>query len=255
MKTTETICHGNSFAFNVNHKIKNYGNNPIEVTFFSQLKQSIENKKINDNYNFNFHTYRGAAYSSDDHKYKKYEFNDIKNNKHLNIITNSGWVAMLQQYFLVAWIPEKMHKYHFYTEKLYDNSQVSIGFKSYPISILQGEEKNIQSTLWVGPKLQNTMKIVADYLNLTIDYGWLWFIAQPLFTMLTWIYTYTNNWVRGLMYPLTKSQYTSMAKMRILQPKIINIKNKFSQDKHRQSQEMIALYKKQKLYTICFLDP
>lgn len=258
MKYTKNfVFTKNSFAFKVNHKIQNYGNSPIEIVLFSQLKQSTETKNINENYNFNFHTYRGAAYSSDDHKYKKYEFNDITNNKHLNITTMSGWIAMLQQYFLVAWIPEQIYKYHFYTENFYGHDQVIIGFRSYPISILKGEEKNIQSTLWIGPKLQDTIKTVANHLNLTIDYGWLWFIAQPLFKMLTWIYKYTNNWgisivlitfiVRGLMYPLTKSQYTSMAKMRILQPKIINIKNKFSQDKHRQSQEMIALYKKQKV--------
>ncbi|MDQ1237213.1 MAG: membrane protein insertase YidC [Wigglesworthia glossinidia] len=251
------LFNRNSFSFNIDHHILNYSNNPIEVTFFGQLKQSIESKKLGESYNFNFHTYRGAAYSSDHHKYKKYEFDDIKNNKNLNIYTVSGWIAMLQQYFLVAWIPEQINKYRFYTENFQNTNQAIIGFQSEPISILNGEEKNFRSTLWIGPKLQNMIKTVANNLNLTVDYGWLWFIAQPLFMMLTWIYKYTNNWgiaiilitfiVRGFMYPLTKSQYTSMAKMKILQPKIISIKNKFSQDKYRQSQEMIALYKKQKV--------
>uniref|UniRef100_A0A1B0C1P6 Membrane protein insertase YidC n=1 Tax=Glossina palpalis gambiensis TaxID=67801 RepID=A0A1B0C1P6_9MUSC len=192
----------NSFSFNIDHHILNYSNNPIEVTFFGQLKQSIESKKLGESYNFNFHTYRGAAYSSDHHKYKKYEFDDIKNNKNLNIYTVSGWIAMLQQYFLVAWIPEQINKYRFYTENFQNTNQAIIGFQSEPISILNGEEKNFRSTLWIGPKLQNMIKTVANNLNLTVDYGWLWFIAQPLFMI---------------------------------------------QDKYRQSQEMIALYKKQKV--------
>ncbi|BAC24159.1 yidC [Wigglesworthia glossinidia endosymbiont of Glossina brevipalpis] len=251
------IFKKNSFSLKINYSIKNTNKDKMEMMFFGQLEQSIKDQEINNGYNFNFHTYRGAAYSSDNNKYKKYDFSEISNDKNLNVITSNGWIAMLQQYFIVAWIPKIENKYKFYTKNIPKDEKVSIGFQSELFSIDQEEEKNIESTLWIGPKLQDKMYEVDANLGLTVDYGWLWFIAQPLLQLLKFIYKYINNWgisiiiitfmVRGIMFPLTKAQYTSMAKMRILQPKIIEIKNKFSNDKKRQSKEMMSLYKKQKV--------
>ncbi|MEH2767108.1 membrane protein insertase YidC, partial [Klebsiella pneumoniae] len=100
--------------------------------------------------------------------------------------------------------------------------------------------------------------------DLTVDYGWLWFISQPLFKLLKFIHSFLGNWgfsiivitfiVRGIMYPLTKAQYTSMAKMRMLQPKIQAMRERLGDDKQRQSQEMMALYKAEKVNPLggCF---
>lgn len=101
---------------------------------------------------------------------------------------------------------------------------------------------------------QNGCRCAAP--DLTVDYGWLWFISQPLFKLLKFIHSFLGNWgfsiivitfiVRGIMYPLTKAQYTSMAKMRMLQPKIQAMRERLGDDKQRQSQEMMALYKAEK---------
>ena len=111
--------------------------------------------------------------------------------------------------------------------------------------------------MWVGPKLQDAMEKVAPNLDLTIDYGWLWFIAKPMFQLLQFLHGIVGNWgvaiilitfiVKGLLYPLTKAQYTSMAKMRMLQPKLQAMRERLGDDRQRMSQEMMELYKKEKV--------
>ncbi len=115
---------------------------------------------------------------------------------------------------------------------------------------------------WPGNPGQNGSCCSAP--DLTVDYGWLWFISQPLFKLLKWIHSFVGNWgfsiiiitfiVRGIMYPLTKAQYTSMAKMRMLQPKIQAMRERLGDDKQRISQEMMALYKAEKVNPLggCF---
>lgn len=128
---------------------------------------------------------------------------------------------MLQQYFATAWIPGYQNQNTFYTIDL-DKAIAIIGYKSSPITVAANSKENYTSTLWVGPELQAEMAAVAPHLDLTVDYGWLWFISQPLFKLLKFIHGFIGNWgfsiivitfiVRGIMYPLTKAQYTSMAK-------------------------------------------
>ncbi|MXP56739.1 membrane protein insertase YidC [Pantoea sp. Mhis] len=246
------------FYIKINYNIINTSTLPIEVMMFGQLKQTIELPKNLDSShnNLNLHSFRGTAYSTNDVKYKKYKFDTIANNKNLNAITTNGWVAMLQQYFATAWIPNSPGKNTLYT-KCFSNDIATIGYKSAPITINAGEEKNIGATLWIGPEIQDKMAAVAPYLDLTVDYGWLWFISQPLFKLLKFINKFVGNWgfsiiiitfiVRGIMYPLTKAQYTSMAKIRVLQPKIAAMKERWIDNKQKMSQEMMALYKEEKV--------
>ena len=117
--------------------------------------------------------------------------------------------------------------------------------------------ETVKSTLWTGPKLQKQMAAVANHLDLTIDYGWAWFIAKPLFLLLELIQSIVKNWglaiigvtlvVKAILYPLTKAQYTSMAKMRMLQPKLQEMRERFGDDRQRMTQEMMDLYKKEKV--------
>lgn len=162
---------------------------------------------------------------------------------------------MLQQYFTTAWVPRNNGTNNFYTANL-GNGIVAIGYKSQPVLVQRGQTDKLQSTLWVGPAIQDKMAAVAPHTDLTVDYGWLWFISQPLFKLLKFIHSFLGNWgfsiivitfiVRGIMYPLTKAQYTSMAKMRMLQPKIQAMRERLGDDKQRQSREMMALYKAEK---------
>ncbi|MBS9434250.1 membrane protein insertase YidC [Photorhabdus hainanensis] len=245
------------YAISVDYHINNTTEKPLQMTFFGQLKQSVELPKHRDtgSSNFALHTYRGAAYSSDDTKYKKYSFSDIEGEP-LSVTTKGGWIAMLQQYFATAWVPAANETTTFYTVAL-DKGMAAIGYKSAPISVAANSEKAISSTLWVGPEIQDEMAAVAPHLDLSVDYGWLWFISQPLFKLLKFLHGFIGNWgfsiivitfiVRGIMYPLTKAQYTSMAKMRLLQPKLAAMRERIGDDKQRMSQEMMALYKAEKV--------
>jgi len=261
---TFTLKRG-EYAVNVGYNVQNAGEKPLEVSTFGQLKQSINLPSHRDtgSSNFALHTFRGAAYSTPDTKYEKYKFDTIADNENLNVSAKGGWVAMLQQYFATAWVPNNNGTNNFYTANL-GNGIAAIGYKSQPVLVQPGQTGQLASTLWVGPEIQDKMAAVAPHLDLTVDYGWLWFISQPLFKLLKWIHSFLGNWgfsiivitfiVRGTMYPLTKAQYTSMAKMRMLQPKIAAMRERLGDDKQRQSQEMMALYKAEKVNPLggCF---
>ncbi|MFC3393877.1 membrane protein insertase YidC [Brenneria rubrifaciens] len=261
--TKTFVLKRGDYALNVDYSVNNASAQPLELTLFGQLKQSIDLPEHRDtgSSNFALHTYRGAAFSSSEDKYKKYSFSDMDEN--LNITTSGGWVAMLQQYFATAWIPTTAGNNTFYSSRL-GNGQAAIGFKSSPVVVPAGSQQNLNATLWVGPEIQDRMAAVAPHLDLTVDYGWLWFISQPLFKLLKFLHGFIGNWgfsiiaitfiVRGIMYPLTKAQYTSMAKMRMLQPKLTAMRERIGDDKQRMSQEMMALYKSEKVNPLggCF---
>ncbi|MFP1793308.1 membrane protein insertase YidC [Lonsdalea quercina] len=261
--TKTFVLKRSDYALGVEYGVNNASTQPLELALFGQLKQSIDLPSHRDtgSSNFALHTYRGAAFSSSDEKYKKYSFSDMKES--LNIVTQGGWVAMLQQYFATAWVPQANSNNTFYSANL-GNGQAAIGFKAAPVVVQPGSQQQLQATLWVGPEIQDKMAAVAPHLDLTVDYGWLWFISQPLFKLLKFLHGFIGNWgfsiiaitfiVRGIMYPLTKAQYTSMAKMRMLQPKLQAMRERIGDDKQRMSQEMMALYKAEKVNPLggCF---
>jgi YidC/Oxa1 family membrane protein insertase len=162
---------------------------------------------------------------------------------------------MIQHYFAAAWIPRNEPGTNLYTRVI--GNLGDIGVRMPNKTIATGDQANFEATLWVGPKLQNEMAAVAPNLDLVVDYGWLWFIAKPLHSLLAFIQSFVGNWglaivgltfiVRGAMYPLTKAQYTSMAKMRMLQPKLQAMRERLGDDRQRMSQEMMELYKKEKV--------
>ncbi|MBK4775835.1 membrane protein insertase YidC [Candidatus Pantoea edessiphila] len=260
-KYTKTfIFKRGEYSINVLHNISNFSNKSIKISSFGKIKQSFtlpHNYEANSS--FALHNFRGAAYSTDNQKYKKYKFNDIISNNNLNIRTINGWVAMLQQYFATALILDNNNDEitnTIYTNNI-GNNTVTIGYLSSPITIPAHTEKDLFSTIWLGPELQDKMALLAPNLDSTVDYGWLWFISKPLFKLLKLIYSFVHNWgfsiiiitciVRVIMYPLSKAQYVSMARMRTLQPKIQNIRDRLGDDKQKIGQEMIALYRKEKV--------
>ncbi|OEE64194.1 membrane protein insertase YidC [Enterovibrio norvegicus] len=239
------------YAVGVDYTINNKTDKPASVQMYAQLKQNL----LDDGGSLTMPTYRGGAYSADDTKYKKYSFDDMQD-KNLNLtIANDGWAAMMQHYFVAAWIPHAEGEANLYTRT--SNGQGFIGVRYPTTTVAAGTETTLDSTLWVGPKLQDQMEATAPNLNLTVDYGWLWFIASPLHWLLATIHGFVGNWgfaiilltfiVRGAMYPLTKAQYTSMAKMRMLQPKLAEMRERIGDDRQRMSQEMMELYKKEKV--------
>lgn len=243
---TFTLKRG-EYVINVTYNIENKTANPISVQLYGQLKETIKDSGTN----IAMPVYRGGAYSTAETRYKKFSYDDMKDDA-LDKNTEGGWVAMLQHYFVSAWIPSPTQENHLYSN-IIQNKDAAIGFKAPIITIAADSSADIDAHLWVGPKLQDQMAKVAKNLDLTVDYGWLWFIAQPLFKLLVFFHGIVGNWgvaiilitftVKGVMYPLTKAQYTSMAKMRLLQPKIQALRDRFGDDRQKVSKAMMELYK------------
>ena len=200
-------------------------------------------------------TYRGAAYGTEQEQYQKHSFGDIEE-ENLRVATPAGWIAMIEHYFLSAWVPPQDKTNTIYTRSI-NNEYATIGYTSEPISITVGTQVSLDNVLYLGPKDQDTLKQYATGLNLTVDYGFLWFISEWLFWLLQIIQGVVINWgvaiiiitiiVKGIMYPLTKKQYESMAKMRVLGPKMTQLKDRFGDDRQKISQAMMELYKKEKV--------
>ena len=137
------------------------------------------------------------------------------------------------------------------------NGNAIIGFIGQPVDIESGQSVDIQSSLYLGPKDQDTLEKIARGLDLTVDYGFLWWISKYLFAFLQFIHSLIGNWgfsiilitivVKGAMYPLTKAQYESMAKMRALKPKMDALKERYGDDKQKMQQAMMEMYKKDKV--------
>lgn len=258
-----TINH-DSYAINVEYIVENNSTAAASVQMYGQLKQTT----LIDTSSGLLPTYKGAAYSTTEDVYEKYDFDDIAEMK-LNVSTQGGWVAMLQHYFVSTWVPEKAGINQLYTD--YSSSQDAvIGFKAPAITIDPNTTATTSATFYVGPKDQAALEAIEENLDLTIDYGFLFMISQPLHWLLNMIqsgdvdlFGFVFNWggvgnwgiaiiiitmiVKGGMYPLTKAQYTSMAKMRNLQPKMTQLKERFGDDRQKMSQAMMELYRKEKV--------
>lgn len=246
---TFTLKRG-SYNVAVDFKIDNRTAEMLEVQPYGQLKHSL----VESSGNFAMPTYTGGAYSSAETNYKKYSFEDMAK-ANLSVDTKAGWAAILQHYFVSAWIPNQDADNNLYTRTA--NGVGTIGYRGPITQVAPNSQATITSHLWTGPKDQAAMAEAANNFDLTVDYGWAWFIAKPLFALLTFIQSIVTNWglaiigvtlvVKTILYPLTKAQYTSMAKMRMLQPKIQEMRERFGEDRQRMSQEMMKLYKEEKV--------
>ncbi|OJI54378.1 membrane protein insertase YidC [Vibrio vulnificus] len=250
--TKTFILKRGSYAIDVEFDVINKSGNNATLGMYAHLRQNL----MDAGGSITMPTYRGGAYSTEDTRYKKYSFEDMQDrNLSLTLTNGQGWAAMIQHYFAAAWIPRNEPGANLYTRVI--GNMGDIGVRMPNKTIADGDSAHFTATLWAGPKLQDQMAEVAPNLDLVVDYGWLWFIAKPLHWLLSVIQSFVGNWgvaiicltfiVRGAMYPLTKAQYTSMAKMRMLQPKLQAMRERIGDDRQRMSQEMMELYKKEKV--------
>ncbi|MBY8164811.1 membrane protein insertase YidC [Vibrio fluvialis] len=250
--TKTFVLKRGDYAIDVEYNVVNHSGNNATLGMYAHLRQNL----LDSGGSLAMPTYRGGAYSTEDTRYKKYSFDDMQDrNLAMNLPNGQGWAAMIQHYFASAWIPRNEPGTNLYSRVI--GNLGDIGVRMPNKTIADGQQADFKATLWVGPKLQDQMAATAPNLDLVVDYGWLWFIAKPLHWLLSVIQTFVGNWgvaiicltfiVRGAMYPLTKAQYTSMAKMRMLQPKLQAMRERIGDDRQRMSQEMMELYKKEKV--------
>ncbi len=244
-----------SYDIRVEYLIVNRSKELWRDQFYAQLKRDNSEDPSQKNSKAPMNTYLGAAVRSVEEPYTKLDFDDIAE-KPFNERVKGGYAAILQHYFVSAWVPDQQSSHQFYT-KTGKEGYNFVGFYDDAIVAQPGETVTTGATLYVGPKKQESLKALADGLELTVDYGILWFLAQPLFTLLKWIHSVVGNWgwsiilltvlVKGIFYPLNATSFRSMAKMRKLGPKMAEMKEQLGDDRQKMSQAMMEMYKKEKV--------
>ena len=223
---------------------------------FGQLKRDNSADPSADSSGMGMAPYLGAAIHLAEEPYKKVSFDDIADKEFPKQNLEGGWVAIVQHYFTSAWIPDASQTHSYSMLKAKDDANI-VRFTSPQLTVEPGTTGEITSQLYTGPKDQYKLETISEGLELTVDYGILWWIAQPLFWLLTKLYSYLGNWgfaiiavtvlVKAAFFQLNAKAYTSMANMRKVQPKLVALRERYADDRQKQSQEMMALYKKEKI--------
>jgi YidC/Oxa1 family membrane protein insertase len=249
-----------SYRIDIDFQVSNNSDQPWEGFVYGQLKQTEIVQPGSMGFLGRLPSYNGAAIYTEEEKYEKIDYGEIREEV-LDRTTPDGWVSMLQHYFVSAWLPSGSDSYQLYSGVSDNNAkpQYRIGYKTtQPVLIPAGETGVINTALFVGPKEQVRLdEQGVTGLKLTVDYGWLTPVANPLFWLLNKIYGMTQNWgwaiilltvlVKAIFYPLSAASYKSMAKMKKLQPRMATLKERYSDDKAKFQQEMMKLYKAEKV--------
>lgn len=241
-----------SYKVDLETRIENNGAEAWSAREYLQIKR---NNYAEKNENSMIYTYTGGVLYTDEDKYQKIGFSDMEDDD-LSREATGGWLAMIQHYFGIAWVPEKENQYHYYTKSLKGGLYV-IGAYSPSKVVQPGEAKTIHSVLFAGPKLQDQLVNVAPGLELMVDYGKLTIIAEPIFWLLSFFYDFVGNWgvaiimvtltIKALFFKLSEKSYKSMAHMKIVQPRIVALKERYGDDKKQLNQAMMELYKTEKI--------
>lgn len=252
--------HRDSYRIDVDFKVKNNSTQEWSGFFYGQLKQTEIKQAGSMGFLGRLPSYSGAAIYTEEDKYDKIDYSEI-NESPLNLSTREGWVAMLQHYFVSAWLPQDSSGYQIYSgvSRNTPAPQYRIGFKNTePVRIAAGQQGELKGALFVGPKEHERLTALeVPGIALTVDYGWLTPVADPLFWLLNRIHSVVNNWgwaiilltllVKIIFLPLSAASYKSMAKMKKLQPRLQTLKERYGDDKQKFQQEMMKLYKTEKV--------
>jgi YidC/Oxa1 family membrane protein insertase len=204
-------------------------------------------------------TFKGAAIYTPTEHFEKISFSDMRGSD-LRRATETGWVSMLQHYFVGAWLPRDSGPYEFYTSVANGSSMplYRVGFKTLtPVDVEPGASGTLMKSLYIGPKEQDRLEEAAKGMVLTVDYGWLTAIAAPLFWLMSAIHDLVGNWgwsiifltvlIKLVFFPLSAASYRSMAKMKNLQPRLKTLKERYGEDRQKFQQEMMKIYKEEKI--------
>lgn len=222
----------------------------------SDYMQIVRSRPMEGDGNAFIYTYTGGVVYNEEIKYEKYDFDDIAESN-LNYQLDDGWVAMIQHYFLVSWVPEEGKNNLYFSRYNREKDHYTMGTRTSAVSIGAGDTGKISSRLVVGPKLQNKLEEIAPGLDLTVDYGILTIFAKPLFWLLNFFYEFFENWgwaiifltltVKLLFYKLSEMSYRSMAKMRKVAPRVQQLKEQYGDDRQAMSKAMMDMYKREKI--------
>jgi YidC/Oxa1 family membrane protein insertase len=248
------VFHRDSYLVDIEYEVSNRGTEVLRPHAYFQLVRDSsapagDSKMVP--------TYTGAAIYTDSSKFKKVTFSDMDKNKvDYPKQADNGWAAVLQHYFVAAWLPRDKTPREFFTRAL-GGGLYAVGVIVPVAEIAPGSQAHVQMPLYAGPQEQDKLAQLAPGLELTVDYGWLTVIAAPLFWVLAAIHKWAGNWgvaiiiltviIKILFYPLSAASYKSMAKMRVLAPKLQKLKEMYGEDRQRMHQAMVELYRTEKI--------
>lgn len=244
------------YRVNVRYVVKNNGAQPWTGLMFGQLKRDNSTDPSADTHSFGMVTFLGGAWWTPEKTYNKLALTKFAKEP-LNTTVPGGWVGMVQHYFVAAWIPNAKTQNVISSRVSKNGTENFIGFTSPAIVVAPGSEATTEAAFYAGPKIQDHLKALSPGLELTVDYGWLWPVAQFLFWLLKTIHGFLGNWgwsivvltilVKAAFFHLSATSYRSMANMRRVMPEMQRMKEQFGADRAKLSQAMMELYKKEKI--------
>jgi len=251
----------NSYIVDVGFDVDNSSAREWKGNYYAQLVHSKPQKKSGSSSFFTTRipSYQGAAIYTPENKFEKVKFDDmVKNN--LQRDASGGWVSMIQHYFTSAWLPGEQGQHRIYSryQQSPQGDRYYIGYTDKsPVRVAAGQKGNLHSLLYVGPKDQDRLSKAAEGLVLSVDYGWLTPVSNPLFWILRHIHSVIGNWgwsiilltlfVKICFYPLSAASFRSMAKMKQLQPRLKTLKERYGDDRQKMNAAMMEMYKKDKI--------
>ncbi len=240
-----------SYLIDVSYEIVNSSAASVTTSVYYQI---VHDSKSNQG-SAMMPTFTGGAFYTEADKFTKINFADMSD-ENLSKTSKDGWIGLVQHYFASAWIPKAGETREFYTKQLSDNL-FSIGVITPSPSISPGAKIEVSAKLFAGPQTHADLKAAAPGLEYAVDYGWLTVVAEPLFWVLSKIYSLVHNWgvaiilltvlIKAAFYPLSAASYKSMAQMRELAPRLQSMKEKFGDDKQKMQQAMMEMYRTEKI--------
>jgi YidC/Oxa1 family membrane protein insertase len=253
--TKNFIFKRGSYEIQVQYNIENESNTAWQGNLYTQLLRTNVPPEAQHSGFMNLTTYFGAALSTPDKRFQKITFKDMQENN-LNQTAQDGWAAMMQHYFISAWIPNVNTTSTYYT-RVMPNNLFAIGMIGQTIAVPAHADANVAAKLYVGPTIADYLEKAAPSLKLTIDYGWFWFISGIIFWMMQKIYDVVGNWgwaivivtiiIKLLFYQLSAKSYRSMSGLKALQPRIELLKERYKDDKQKLTQATLELYRQEKV--------
>jgi YidC/Oxa1 family membrane protein insertase len=255
-----------SYIVDVTLEISNKGAAPISPYAYFQLTHDgkFESGGSSIAQSFGAQSYAGFAEYTEAQKFQKIHFSDLDKGKSEYLRrAEDGWIAFVQHYFVAAWLPAVKAAREFVVERRQDGIYVGRVVLSGP-EIAPGASARIGAPLYVGPQEQYRLKAAAPGFDLVVDYGWLTIIAWPLFWLLEKFHALSGNWgvaiilltilIKVLFFPLSAASYKSMAKMKLITPRLTKLREMYGNDRARMNQAMMELYKTEKINPLggCF---
>ena len=244
-----------NYVIDVSYDIANGGDAALQPYGYFQL---VRDRKPPDGDSAMLPTYTGLAVYTKGEKFKKVAFDDVDKAKtpYSKTSQDEGWVAIIQHYFFSAFLPKDKIPREFYTSKL-ESGLYAAGVKITGTAIPAGKSATVSAPLYAGPQDTKTLEKLAPGLDLVVDFGVLTVIAVPLFMVLTWIQSWVGNWgiaiilltvlLKAMFFPLQQASYKAMAKMKIIAPKMQQLKERYGDDRQRLQKAMMELYQKEKV--------